>query len=180
MKHISAIALSCLLLPACLVDDLDLEDDELADLEDEIGESSQEVLTSNGMSLNGMSLNGMSLNGMSLNGMSLNGMSLNGMSLNGMSLNGMSLNGSQLNGVKFDRRHDHRHRPGRHQDERHAVERRHPGPPHRLGQHAAGAQLRRVGLRCELRAVGRHLGPAVRRRRAGGPGRWAPGTTPRA
>ena len=100
MKHLSALALSCLLLPACLIDDLDIEDDELADLEDEIGESSHEVLTTNGMSLNGMSLNGMSLNGMSLNGMSLNGMSLNGMSLNGTTLNGMSLNGSQLNGVK--------------------------------------------------------------------------------
>jgi ADYC domain len=79
------------------------EDDEfdLSELDDEeIGEDSYELSTTNGMSLNGMSLNGMSLNGMSLNGRRLNGMSLNGMSLNGMSLNGMSLNGSALSGKK--------------------------------------------------------------------------------
>jgi len=95
--------LSCLALPACV---LDVADDELADefddeseFDDEtIGESQHAGMSLNGMSLNGMSLNGMSLNGMSLNGMSLNGMSLNGMSLNGMSLNGMSLNGTQLTG----------------------------------------------------------------------------------
>ena len=60
---------------------------------------SQEVLTSNGMSLNGMSLNGMSLNGMSLNGMSLNGMSINGMSLNGSQMTGVKSNGTAVSGA---------------------------------------------------------------------------------
>jgi hypothetical protein len=93
-RLLSLSVMSSLALSGCVLD----EQVEIDDSVDDVGEISQEVLASNGMSLNGMSLNGMSLNGMSLNGMSLNGMSLNGMSLNGMSLNGMSLNGAQLTG----------------------------------------------------------------------------------
>jgi hypothetical protein len=65
------------------------------------GESSRNVVSSNGDSLNGDSLNGDSLNGDSLNGDSLNGDSLNGDSLNGDSLNGDSLNGFTLNGSQL-------------------------------------------------------------------------------
>jgi hypothetical protein len=92
-------ALASTALAGCVLGEAD--DVDMSDME-EVGESSYEVVTTNGMSLNGMSLNGMSLNGMSLNGMSLNGMSLNGMSLNGMSLNGMSLNGMSLNGMSLN------------------------------------------------------------------------------
>jgi hypothetical protein len=68
----------------------------------EVGNTSEEIVSPNGMTLNGMTLNGMTLNGMTLNGMTLNGMTLNGMTLNGMTLNGMTLNGSELTGVAGD------------------------------------------------------------------------------
>jgi hypothetical protein len=78
-----------LFLGACAIGDQPLE----------VGSTSEEVVSPNGMTLNGMTLNGMTLNGMTLNGMTLNGMTLNGMTLNGMTLNGMTLNGSELSGV---------------------------------------------------------------------------------
>ena len=153
-------------LSACVLgdpDDLDDSDeyDDL-DLEEEIGETTQEVLTANGMSLNGMSLNGMSLNGMSLNGMSLNG----------MSLNGMSLNGSQLSGVKSNGTADLGRRLRRCEDDRQLASGGTVSLRVDSAQTAARAQQRCVGLRCELPA-GRHqhLVADVRRRAARWPSR---------
>jgi hypothetical protein len=104
----SKLALSFLVavpLSACVLGDPDdLEDygdvDDL-DLEEEIGETTQEVLSSNGMSINGMSINGMSINGMSINGMSINGMSINGMSINGTQLTGVKSSGTAISGTGF-------------------------------------------------------------------------------
>lgn len=69
---------------------------------EDVGTTSQDVISVNGTSLNGTSLNGTSMNGTSLNGTSMNGTSLNGTSLNGTSLNGTSLNGTSLNGVSLN------------------------------------------------------------------------------
>jgi hypothetical protein len=74
--------------------------------------STDNLDTTNGISLNGISLNGISLNGISLNGISLNGISLNGISLNGVTLSGSTLvavssktgktlSGSQLAGASL-------------------------------------------------------------------------------
>ena len=68
---------------------------------EQIGESSQDVLSPNGKSLNGISLNGISLNGKSLNGKSLNGISLNGKSLNGVTLTASSVSGPPLSGANL-------------------------------------------------------------------------------
>ncbi len=99
VEHV-VLALS-LLLPACVLGD----EDDYADLGDElgdeeIGETEQASMSTNGMSLNGMSLNGMSLNGMSLNGMSLNGMSLNGTQLTGLK-SGATVSGTALVGARM-------------------------------------------------------------------------------
>jgi hypothetical protein len=98
----SKLALSLLVampLSACDLDDSGEYDD--IELDEEIGETTQEVLTSNGMSINGMSINGMSINGMSINGMSINGMSINGMSINGSQLSGLQSNGQPIFGTGF-------------------------------------------------------------------------------
>ena len=104
----SKLALSFLVavpLSACVLGDPDDLDDSGEygdlDLDEEIGETTQEVLTSNGMSINGMSINGMSINGMSINGMSINGMSINGMSINGSQLTGVKSNGQAISGAGF-------------------------------------------------------------------------------
>jgi hypothetical protein len=52
----------------------------------QLGETTQDMISLNGISLNGISLNGISLNGISLNGISLNGISVNGTSLTGVAL----------------------------------------------------------------------------------------------
>jgi hypothetical protein len=86
--------LTVFVLPACSL----VETEAMDGSGEDVGQSSQDLRGSNGMSLNGMSLNGMSLNGMSLNGMSLNGMSLNGMSLNGGVLSGTTSLGEPVSG----------------------------------------------------------------------------------
>ncbi|HZJ63872.1 MAG TPA: ADYC domain-containing protein [Kofleriaceae bacterium] len=63
-----------------------------------VGEASQEVQSTNGLSLNGISLNGISLNGLSLNGLSLNGISLNGTSLSGTTISAVSTTAPPLTG----------------------------------------------------------------------------------
>jgi ADYC domain len=104
----SKLALSFLVtlpLSACVLGDPEDIDDsgeyDDFDLDEAIGETTQEVLTSNGMSINGMSINGMSINGMSINGMSINGMSINGMSINGSQLSGVKSNGTAISGTGF-------------------------------------------------------------------------------
>ena len=49
----------------------------------DVGQSSQAVLSTNGLSTNGLSTNGLSTNGLSTNGLSTNGLSTNGLSTNG-------------------------------------------------------------------------------------------------
>jgi ADYC domain len=97
--------LSCLALSGCVMEEFDDIDDsgeeEWAEGEEEIGETEQAVLSTNGMSVNGMSVNGMSVNGMSVNGMSVNGMSVNGMSVNGSQLVGVKSNGVPVSGTGF-------------------------------------------------------------------------------
>ncbi len=104
----SKLALSFLValpLSGCVLGDPEDIDDSSEyddfDLDEAIGETTQEVLTSNGMSINGMSINGMSINGMSINGMSINGMSINGMSINGSQLSGVKSNGTAISGTGF-------------------------------------------------------------------------------
>jgi hypothetical protein len=87
-------------LSACAFDEGSVSDDFDGDDGDEIiGETQQNVIAGNGMSLNGMSLNGMSLNGMSLNGMSLNGTSLSGVTVSGSELSGTNSTGQRLTGT---------------------------------------------------------------------------------
>ena len=97
--------LAALPLSACVVGEYDELDDsaefDVDELEESIGETSQEVMTTNGMSINGMSINGMSINGMSINGMSINGMSINGMSINGSQLTGVKSDGQAISGAGF-------------------------------------------------------------------------------
>ncbi len=70
----------------------------VADSDEQVDETQQDVDSANGTSLNGTSLNGTSLNGTSLNGTSLNGTSLNGTSLNGTTISATSTTAPPMSG----------------------------------------------------------------------------------
>jgi hypothetical protein len=67
----------------------------------DLGQSSDDLLSFNGVSLNGTSVNGTSVNGTSVNGTSVNGTSVNGTSVNGTSVNGSTLTSASLPGGDF-------------------------------------------------------------------------------